>query len=244
MRVPTDDSLLVRWFPIAASADLPKRHVFHAELLGQELAVWRADDDFVNVWENRCLHRGVRLTIGHNLGDALKCQYHGWRYASRTAACTYVPAHPANAPATFVRNRTFDAVEQDGFVWTRLKTGDAAPPAFGDALTLRSIPVHAWAGRVTQALPGYRFAPNGRLNADLDGCKVTIEPMDAFITAGRSRHGHATTDIRLMVQPVRNDHAIIHGLVLGPVDEVATLAVLRHHNAALTRLRDAVEAGG
>ena len=52
------------WYPIASSDDLPFRHVYQGQLLGRELAVWRADDGNVNVWENRCLHRGVRLSIG------------------------------------------------------------------------------------------------------------------------------------------------------------------------------------
>jgi phenylpropionate dioxygenase-like ring-hydroxylating dioxygenase large terminal subunit len=38
--------------------------------------------------ENRCLHRGVRLSIGVNDGRELTCQYHGWRYSSRTAGGT------------------------------------------------------------------------------------------------------------------------------------------------------------
>lgn len=74
-----------QWHPIAAAHDLPYRHVFHGQLLGREFAVWRADDDYVNIWENRCLHRGVRLSIGLNDGRELKCQYHGWRYSNRTA---------------------------------------------------------------------------------------------------------------------------------------------------------------
>ena len=76
------------WHPVASSSDLVPRHVYQGELHGRELAVWRADDGFVNVWENRCLHRGVRLSIGINDGRELKCQYHGWRYANRTAGCT------------------------------------------------------------------------------------------------------------------------------------------------------------
>ena len=85
------------WYPVASIDDLPFRHVYHGQLLGQELAIWRADDGNVNVWENRCLHRGVRLSIGINDGAELNCQYHGWRYANRTAGCTYIPAHPADA---------------------------------------------------------------------------------------------------------------------------------------------------
>ena len=93
------------WYPIASSEDLPFRHVYQGQLLGRELAVWRADDGNVNVWENRCLHRGVRLSIGINEGQELKCQYHGWRYANQSAGCTYIPAHPADAPARRIENR-------------------------------------------------------------------------------------------------------------------------------------------
>ena len=80
--------------------------------------MWRADDGYVNVWENRCLHRGVRLSIGINDGRELKCQYHGWRYSNRTAGCTYIPAHPADAPARTITNRTYPAVERYGLVWS------------------------------------------------------------------------------------------------------------------------------
>ena len=113
----TDDWLKV-WHPVATTQDLPQRHVFQGKLLGRELAVWRAEDDFVNVWENRCLHRGVRLSIGINDGRELRCQYHGWRYANRTAGCTYIPAHPADAPAQTICNRTFPAIERYGLVWS------------------------------------------------------------------------------------------------------------------------------
>ena len=99
------------WYPIASSNDLPFRHVYAGQLLGRELAVWRADDGNVNVWENRCLHRGVRLSIGVNEGGELKCQYHGWRYANRSAGCTYIPAHPADAPARRIQNRTYPVRE-------------------------------------------------------------------------------------------------------------------------------------
>jgi len=98
------------WHPLASLHDLVPRHVFWGRLLGRELAVWRADDGFVNVWENRCLHRGVRLSVGTNDGRELICRYHGWRYASRTAGCTYIPAHPADAPARTICNRTFPSL--------------------------------------------------------------------------------------------------------------------------------------
>lgn len=39
------------WHPVASSSDLVPRHVYQGELHGRELAVWRADDGFVNVWK-------------------------------------------------------------------------------------------------------------------------------------------------------------------------------------------------
>ena len=115
------------WYPIAAAHDLPFRHVFHGQLLGREFAVWRADDGFVNIWENRCLHRGVRLSIGINDGRELRCQYHGWRYSNRTAGCTYIPAHPADAPARTITIRTFPVAERYGLIWSSLDAVGEGP---------------------------------------------------------------------------------------------------------------------
>jgi ferredoxin-NADP reductase/nitrite reductase/ring-hydroxylating ferredoxin subunit len=141
--------------PVASSTDLPPRHVFAGRLWGQELACWRADDGHVNVWENRCLHRGVRLTIGVNLGHELMCQYHGWRYANRTAGCTYIPAHPADAPARTICNRTYPAIERHGLVWAALDhAADPAtiPPLPEAGLVLRPIPLEVPPDEVTTAL--------------------------------------------------------------------------------------------
>ena len=165
------DEQRAAWRPICALHDLPPRHVFHGQLWGQELAVWRADDGHVNIWENRCLHRGVRLSIGMNDGAELKCAYHGWRYANRTAACTYIPAHPADAPARTICNRTYPAVERYGMVWTALAPVSECPAVDGlrdDALALRGVAVHAPPGSVAAALEG--FAPE---------IAFFIQPVDA-----------------------------------------------------------------
>ena len=145
-----------QWYPIATSRDLVKRHVFQAQLLGREFAVWRADDGHVNVWENRCLHRGVRLSIGINEGRELRCQYHGWRYANRTAGCTYIPAHPANAPARTICNNTYPMQEAFGLIWCGEQATGKLPnmTGFEDALNLRSLPMKASAELVRKTLVG------------------------------------------------------------------------------------------
>ena len=177
------------WHPVASDHDVPHRHVHHGQLLGRELAIWRADDDYVNVWENRCLHRGVRLSIGANDGTELRCQYHGWRYANRSAGCTYIPAHPADAPARTICNRTFGSVERYGLVWSgedpigdppRIELLEAGTP-FG----LRNLPVHAPVELVLQHLRTHRFAPSGQLDAESaeTTAEMSVEWVDAYAVA-------------------------------------------------------------
>ncbi len=214
------------WHPIAASTDLPLRHVFHGQLLGRELAVWRADDGHVNIWENRCLHRGVRLSIGINEGAELKCQYHGWRYANRSAGCTYIPAHPADAPARRITNRTYSMREAHGLVWTRLgEAADAADPLpAGEWTPLRAIPVNATPEMVLSALTAARL-PGSPVEA--------LPPLGAVLELTGAGEPAA-----FLVQPLDSARAVIRGLVHGPAD----LDRLRRFNGLLTALRDEIEA--
>ena len=189
-----DDARRRRFQPIASSTDLAPRHVFFGRIWGQELACWRADDGHVNVWENRCLHRGVRLTLGVNLGTELMCQYHGWRYANRTAGCTYIPAHPADAPARTICNRTYPVIEQAGLVWAALAL-DADPatiPALPeDALVLRPLPLDVPPAEVEAAL--------AEAFADED-IRFLVQPVDAGSTIIRGllepRPAQAMTALR------------------------------------------------
>lgn len=211
------------WYPIASSEDLPFRHVYQGQLLGRELAVWRADDGNVNVWENRCLHRGVRLSIGINEGGELKCQYHGWRYANRSAGCTYIPAHPADAPARRIQNRTYPVQEAYGLVWSAANDERPFAPFPGadttDWFPLRPMPVNAAPEDVHSAL--VRLAP--------DDQPADLLPGLALRSLGAT----------WFIQPVDSNRAVIRGLLPGrPADELATL---RHYNEILTKLRDRLE---
>ena len=67
---------LNRWWPVAASwmvTDDPQG----LTRLGEKIVVWRDKDDKVHCVEDRCPHRGARLSMGWNLGDRLACWYHG-----------------------------------------------------------------------------------------------------------------------------------------------------------------------
>jgi len=204
------------WHPIASSTDLALRHVYHAKLKGQELAAWRADDGHVNIWQNRCLHRGVRLSIGLNDGIELKCQYHGWRYANRTAGCTYIPAHPDNAPARRVTNKRFANFERHGLVWASLGQDEeslALPE--GEWSPLRAVPVHAPAASVLEHLAGEKLWSHAvRLDVQDDRLIVIVQPLD-------------------------DQSSVIRALRDGAPDDAA----LRRLNRNFTLIRDRIEAG-
>ncbi len=201
----------VEWFPVATTNDLIAGGVYRTSLLGRELVMWRADDGFVNVWENRCLHRGVRLSIGSNDGAELVCRYHGWRYANRSAGCTYIPAHPADSPARTITNRTFPAVERFGLIWTGDDPAGAGPDIEGlseDVLCLRSLPVHA---------------PKSFVEAHLDNYRVDSDD-------GR---------VVFFVQPVDESRSVIRPVLADSTGD--PLSLLRLHAAALGRLVRQVE---
>lgn len=223
------------WHPVAASDDAVPRHVFQGELHGRELAIWRADDGFVNVWENRCLHRGVRLSIGVNDGRELRCQYHGWRYSTRTAACTYIPAHPADAPARTISNRTHPVVERYGLIWTTLDDDrpQDVPEAVGadaDVLVLRAVAVAAPASSVVERLRTYGAA---------DGIPVGTDDLLLRFAGDPAVTG---CGLALFVQPTSAARCVVRGVLQVPVAGPADLDLLRRHNRLLTRARDRIEA--
>ena len=229
-----------RWFPVCRGEEAVPRHIVHTALLGQELAVWRADDGTVNAWENRCPHRGVRLSVGTNLGDRLKCRYHGWTYASGSGQCVERPAHPGEAPPRIVKARRFGCVESDGYVWVRLAgegAGDGPAPGFGrgtapPGLTLRSIHVWAPAAAVADALARHAGeAPDGS----------PAEAVDPYTV--RSAHAEAG-EILYAMQPVADDETIIHTALAEAPPASERIAVLRRENGRVCALRDAIEASG
>ena len=232
----SDVSLERRWFPVCRGEEAFLRHIVHTALLGQELAVWRADDGTVNAWVNRCPHRGVRLSVGTNLGDRLKCRYHGWSYESGSGQCVDRPAHPGEKPPSIVRARAFPCVEESGYVWVRLsgEDGDDPAPAPGTTqpgLTLRSIHVRAPAAAVADAL--VRHAREGQ-----DGSSVEI--VDPYTVGAVDAHAR---ELRYALQPVSDDETVIHGALADAPPAAERVAVLRRENDRLRAVRDAVEAG-
>lgn len=150
------------WIAVALAADIAPATPVPVLLDGRELVVWRGAGGAVRVWEDRCPHRGMRLSFGFVRGDTLACLYHGWRFGL-DAGCTAIPAHPDLEPPKTLCARAFAVAEAGGLVFT---TGTAerptAPPTVPDGATpVRSLVVAAPVATVRTRLAAAGLEPSG-----------------------------------------------------------------------------------
>ncbi len=70
-----------RWYPVAPSYAIGTKPVGLTRL-GERIVLWRDESGAVHALEDRCPHRGARLSLGWNLGDRVACWYHGVEVAA------------------------------------------------------------------------------------------------------------------------------------------------------------------
>jgi len=64
------------WYPVLPSWGVHSDPVGITRL-SENIVLWRDQDGTVHALEDRCPHRGARLSQGWNLGDRIACWYHG-----------------------------------------------------------------------------------------------------------------------------------------------------------------------
>lgn len=123
-----DRVLLDDWHVVLRSSDLPEGELRKARLLGEDMVVWRIGG-IAHAWQDLCMHRGSRLSLGHVEGEHLVCAYHGWTYDS-DGQCTRFPAHPEQKPPPTAHVTTYRTQERYGYVWVSLGEPSLDVPAF------------------------------------------------------------------------------------------------------------------
>jgi nitrite reductase/ring-hydroxylating ferredoxin subunit len=210
------------WFPVIRSEELVPGHIARSAIFGQELALWRDRAGRANAWADRCPHRGVRLSIGLNLGDRLKCQYHGWQFASQSGQCAFIPAHPDQVPDARLKVGVFSSLERFGFIWVALTPPDSPQPNFQfpelkDGTTIRSLFFNADIAELQAVLT--------QIGSKVDDWTFQTDP-----------------GLILFLQPVSQGQVILHGLAEQIYEGAQRVAFLRQQNARLSCLRRAIEA--
>ena len=117
-----DPVLLDDWHPVALATQVPSGGMLGAQLLDTALVLWRDSQGRLQAWEDRCPHRGMKLSMGCVQADSLQCPYHGWTYGT-DAKCNHVPALPELKPVDLkARVASFTVRERYGLLWVCLGT--------------------------------------------------------------------------------------------------------------------------
>jgi phenylpropionate dioxygenase-like ring-hydroxylating dioxygenase large terminal subunit len=126
-----DDPVLINdWHPVASLRQLADTPVFGTRLLGEDIVLWRCGDD-VLAWQDLCVHRGTRLSLGKTDGDTLQCPYHGWMYGA-DGHCVHIPAHPEQTPPEKAKVKTYRAKLKYDLVWVSLGQPAHDVPPFAE----------------------------------------------------------------------------------------------------------------
>ncbi len=238
------------WFPVVRCQEVGMRHVHRSQLLSQELAIWRDDAGQINAWENRCPHRGTRLSIGKNTGTEIRCQYHGWRFASQSGRCTFIPAHPRMEPSPRYCVNTFECVERYGYVWVRLekdKDEDIESLLRLDGktslTTLRSVYTIAPTSRIRDCLKGKRKSELKRNTARYKISLTDIQQHHSFFFEALAFNHQEDESARILIylHPLTDGATVIHSMVNRTIPYEKRLEELRSYNRIFEHIRKDVE---
>ncbi|WP_160006528.1 Rieske 2Fe-2S domain-containing protein [Rhizobium sp. 18055] len=140
------------WVPVALSSSIEAGTSAGAVVEGSEIVVWRDNSGNAHVWEDRCPHRGMRMSFGFVRGDHIACLYHGWQYDT-AGQCRYVPAHPTLEVPQTIKVPTYLSKEKYGIIWTTADEESALPDAgtTGEITPVRSLYVDRAIGDVITA---------------------------------------------------------------------------------------------
>lgn len=115
-RIDQDPILCNDWHALARSQDLPSGTVLRGRLLEKDLVLWRDNHAQIFAWEDRCPHRGIRLSAGRVVGNTLICPYHGLVF-NHEGRCIKVPAHPDYLPPKQMCLQTYRVQECYGLIF-------------------------------------------------------------------------------------------------------------------------------
>ncbi|WP_027965608.1 aromatic ring-hydroxylating oxygenase subunit alpha [Halomonas halocynthiae] len=122
-----DAGLRSLWYPVIASWELGSNPLGITRL-GENLVLWRDHQGVAHAVEDRCPHRGARLSKGWNLGDRLACWYHGVE-VDGSGVVRDVPAMENNPIVGTACVRHYPVKEAHGAVFIYFATVDGEEPA-------------------------------------------------------------------------------------------------------------------
>ncbi len=126
-----NEGLRGRWYALVGSKFVTEKPV-RIQRLGENLVVWRDSSRHVHVQEDRCPHRGARLSQGTVFADNITCPYHGVQI-DQDGRIALVPALPGCPIEGRLAVTTYQAHEYADVIFAYFPTpaGETAPPLVG-----------------------------------------------------------------------------------------------------------------
>mgnify|MGYP003663197387 CR=1 FL=1 len=141
---PAGKLLRQYWMPAALSEELESdRPVVPVNLLGEELALFRNENNELVLMDRHCPHRGADMCFGRKEDGGIRCPFHGWKFDS-SGQCLDQPAEPEGSKFhEKIRINTYPLHEVNGIIFAFMGSGE--PPAFPDFDCFKAPDSHVFA---------------------------------------------------------------------------------------------------
>jgi phenylpropionate dioxygenase-like ring-hydroxylating dioxygenase large terminal subunit len=110
--------LLKDWYVICRKDEIDENKILLKYVFDQEIIIWKKKERIM-AWENLCIHRGSRLSLGSINNGILKCAYHGWEY-NQEAQCVKIPSQPDIKIPKKACVKSYKVIEKMNMVWINL----------------------------------------------------------------------------------------------------------------------------
>jgi len=134
--------LLNCWYVAAWDHELIDGRLLARTILGKPVVLYKGDSGRAVALDDRCCHRGARLSEGRREGDDLRCMYHGLKF-DPSGKCIQIPGQENIPPKLGVRG--YPVVERDHLIWIWM--GDAAKADPAKILDFPYLRDPAWRGK-------------------------------------------------------------------------------------------------
>jgi phenylpropionate dioxygenase-like ring-hydroxylating dioxygenase large terminal subunit len=141
MSAPAGTFLMNCWYMAAWDHELIDGKLVARTILEEPVLLYKGDSGKVVALDNRCCHRGAKLSNGRLEGDDVRCMYHGLKF-NAAGKCIQIPGQDNIPPKLGVRS--YPVAERQHIEWIWM--GD---PAKADPALIIDIPYlenPAWRG--------------------------------------------------------------------------------------------------
>ena len=130
------------WYVAAWDHELIDGKLLPRTILEKPVLIYRGDSGKVVALDNRCCHRGAKLSNGRREGDDIRCMYHGLKF-DPGGKCIQIPGQD-NIPKN-LGVRSYPIVERQHLIWIWM--GDPAKADPSKILDFNYLSDPGWRGK-------------------------------------------------------------------------------------------------